>query len=73
MDQAARNNIPCDQMMELFYQDGEHRYFFPDVRSAFVTVYYVDGTEESIVTALATGRAAVADLDRFGISYIVDP
>lgn len=34
-------------------------------------VHYEDGSQENIVTALSAGRAAIADLDKFEVNYIV--
>ncbi len=72
VDWAERKNIPCDTMMELFYEDGVYRYYFPDIRSAHVTVAYADGMTENVTAALEAGRIGIRDLDRFGIGYIAE-
>lgn len=69
VDRTVTEGIPTDQALEPFYEDGEYVYSFPSVRSEYVMVYYTDGTEQTVKEALAEGRIAVGDLDRFGISY----
>ncbi len=69
VDRAERDGLGTAEALEGFYGDGEWLYYFPSIRSAYVTVYYSDGTEEPVREALAAGRVTIADLDRFGIGY----
>ena len=61
------------QAEEPFWEDDINVYSFSCIKSQYVTVYYDDGTEENVKSALQAGWITMADLDRFGISYITDP
>ena len=73
VDAAEEENIPTDTVLELFWSDGEYRYYFPTARSQYVTVFYSDGTRQTVAEALWQGRITVADLDAFGIDYHREP
>ena len=53
--------------------DVTYRYYFPSIRSQYITVYFSDGSSENIITALQTERATIADLNKYGISYYMKP
>ncbi len=57
------------QMLELFYEDDTYEYYFPDVRSDAVIVYFANGEEVPIKDAMSDGRVTPKDLDLFGIKY----
>ena len=69
VDRAEEENLPTDTALELFWSDGEYDYYFPTVRSRYVSVYYSDGTEQTVRAALEEGRIAIADLNTFGVDY----
>ncbi|MBQ8474750.1 MAG: hypothetical protein IJ499_03700 [Clostridia bacterium] len=64
--------VTCDAL-EGFYSDGEYSYYFPSIKSHYITVYYKNGTEENICEALKHERVIIADLDRFEIGYYKEP
>ncbi len=73
VDRTQTESIPTDQALELFFSDDGHKYFFPSIRSQYITVFYSDGTAENIKEALEAGRAHISDLDRFEIPYSAEP
>ena len=72
-DRAKEENLPCDDALEKFYEDESNEYYFSAIKSHYVIVTYNDGTLEDIVTALYAGRVTIADLDKFGIEYYINP
>lgn len=72
-DRAKEENLPCDDALEKFYEDESNEYYFSAIKSHYVIVTYNDGTLEDIVTALHAGRVTIADLDKFGIEYYINP
>lgn len=59
--------------LEPIWEDDANIYSFSCIKSHYVTVYYDDGTEEDVKTALQAGWVTMDDLDRFGIGYITEP
>ena len=72
-DRSKEENLPVAEALERFFSDVDNNYYFPGIKSQYITVYYSDGTSENIITALQTERATIADLDTFGIKYITNP
>jgi len=62
-------DIAFAMALEPIYEDNTAVYCFSCIKSHYVFVYYADGTRETVKTALSSGRATIADLDRFGIGY----
>ena len=60
-------------VVERFYEDQSHIYRFGNSVSQYITVIYTDGTEQNVKDALQEGHITIADLDRFGISYLAEP
>ena len=58
----------CDAH-EGFHADGEYVYYFPSIKSHYVTVRYSDGSENPLKKALYLGDITIADLDEYGIGY----
>ena len=58
---------------EVFYEDADNVYYFPTISSQSIIVTYLNGDSEDIRSALNSGRATIADLDRFGIKYYTEP
>lgn len=67
------DNLGFGQGMEKFYDDEENEYWFGARKSAYIVVHYSNGTTENIRVALRSGRATLADLDRFGFQYYTVP
>lgn len=65
-------DLAFDAALEQIYEDDENIYFLPCIMSEYIIVKYADGTEENIVSALASERVTIKDLDRFGIYYITE-
>ena len=66
-------NRMVSDVEEVFFEDESNRYSFGNPISQYIIVRYADGSEEDIKTALESGRAAIGDLDRFGIHYWIEP
>ena len=69
VDPTKDENFAYDTAVEKFFEDENNEYLFSGIYSQYVVVHYADGTTEDVVTALNSGRATLADLDRFGIRY----
>jgi hypothetical protein len=66
-------NFTYDMAVEKIFEDKNNEYFIGGLYSQHIIVYYTDGTQENIVTALDASRATIADLDKFGIRYWAEP
>lgn len=55
--------------LEPIYEDNTAVYCLSCIKSHYIIVHYADGSQEDVKTALNSGRATIADLDRFGIGY----
>ena len=73
IDPTKKKGFSYDTAMEKFFEDEMYDYFFGGIYSQHVIVHYADGTTEDIVTALNSGKASIADLNRFGIPYWAEP
>ena len=73
IDRTKTEGLPYDMAEEKFFEDGDNEYYFSGIYSHYVIVHYEDGSQEDVVTALSAGRATIADLDKFEVSYIVKP
>ena len=71
IDRTKTENLPYDTAEEQFFEEDGKAYYFSGIYSQYVVVHYEDGSQEDIVTALNAGRAAIADLDKFEVDYIV--
>lgn len=65
-------NYIIAQAVQCFYSEDGINYCFSDMRASCIIVTYLNGKSEDIITALESGRATIADLDRFGIGYFTD-
>ena len=70
---ADSYDLAFDMALEPIWEDETNVYLFSCIKSSIVTVYYANGTEEDVKTALQAGRVTMADLDTFGIHYITEP
>ena len=73
IDRTKIEEIYVAEAYETFYSDETYVYYFANIISPYVIVYYADGTEENVKTALETGHITIADLDANGIGYSVIP
>ena len=73
VDRTKSERLPYDMAEEKFFEDSDNEYYFSGIYSHYVIVHYEDGSQEDVVTALNAGRATIADLDKFEVSYIVKP
>ncbi len=69
VDLTKTQNIITPDALECFYTDANFHYFFDSIKSAYVTVYYKDGTEENVIAALQAGHITVTDLKKYDIWY----
>lgn len=65
VDEAVYADLACERI----YEDDDYLYYFTDMRSNQVFVYYTDGTRERINHALAAGRATIQDMDTYCVGY----
>ncbi len=68
-DRTVTENIPTDEALEGFHADDEYVYYFPSIKSHYVTVKYSDQSEKPVKEALYHGDITITDLDRYGIGY----
>lgn len=73
VDRTLTEQIATDTALEKFYEDDKNEYFYGSIKSEYVIVKYTDGTQETVVSALKNGKITLADLDKYGISYIKQP
>lgn len=71
VDLTKENDITYETNMEFFTEDEEYQYFFGGARGRYIMVYYADGSEENVLSAIEKGHITVEDLDKFGIEYYV--
>lgn len=69
IDRTKTEGIGYDDAFEKFFEDEKYEYYFSGIYSQHIIVHYEDGSQEDIATALNAGRATIADLDRFEVSY----
>lgn len=72
-DREEEERLPCDEAIELFWEDDTTEYYFSCIKSHYVTVMDNTGRTVDIVTALNEGLATIADLDYYGIEYFTQP
>jgi len=73
IDPTNDPDFSYDTAIEKIYDDENNEYFISGVYSQYIIVRYVDGTQEDVKAALYSGRATLADLDKFGIRYWAEP
>ena len=72
-DRAEEENLPCDEAMELFYEDETNEYYFSCIKSQYIMVMDSTGRTTDVVTALNEGLITIDDLDYYGIEYFAVP
>ena len=73
VDRTKSEGLPYDMAEEKFFEDSDNEYYFSGIYSHYVIVHYEDGSQEDVVIALNAGRATISDLDKFVVSFIVNP
>lgn len=66
---ALDENYVCDNKIEILFEDSVNRYFFNCTKSAYIQVYYDDGTNENLKLAINKGNVTMSDLDKYEIKY----
>ena len=72
-DRAVEEQLPCDEALELFYEDETNEYYFSCIKSHYIIVMDNTGRTVDVVTALNEGLITVEDLDYYGIEYFTEP
>jgi len=72
-DRAEEEQLPCDEALELFYEDETNEYYFSCIKSHYIMVMDSTGRTVDVVTALNEGLITIGDLDRYGIEYYTEP
>ncbi len=73
VDRTKTEMLATADALEGFFSDDEYTYYFPSIKSHYITVHYSDGTSENIKDAFGVGRVTIADLDKFDIGYYAEP
>ncbi len=73
VDRTKTEMLATDDALEGFFADDDYYYFFPSIKSQYITVVYSDGTSENVIDAFGSGRVRIADLERFDIGYYAEP
>ena len=73
VDRTRDELLVTPDVLEGFWHDDEYTYYFSSLKGTYIIVHYSDGTQETVLEALAAGRVTIADLDRFGIGYYKEP
>ena len=73
VDLTKENDITYETGIEFWCEDEKYQYFFGGERGRYINVYYADGSEENVLSALEKGHITIQDLDRFQIEYYVKP
>ena len=68
-DRAEEEQLPCDEALELFYEDETTEYYFSCIKSQYIMVMDNTGMTMDVVTALNEGLITIDDLDYYGIEY----
>jgi len=72
-DRAVEEQLPCDEVVEKFYEDETNEYYFSCIKSHYIMVLDSTGRTVDIVTALNEGLITIADLDYYGVEYYAEP
>ena len=73
IDRTKEEGFAYDTALEKFFEDKENEYCFGGIYSQYIIAEYSDGTQRTVKEALARDDMTIADLDRFGVRYIVNP
>ncbi len=73
IDRTKEEGFSYDTALEKFFEDAENEYFFSGIYSEYILAEYTDGTQRTVAEALAREDMTIADLDRFGVRYIMTP
>ena len=53
-----------------FYEDQKYIYYYECLKSKYIIVKYIDGSEETVKEALKKEHITIKDLDEYKIDYI---
>ncbi len=73
IDKTVNSDICTSDALQGFYEDDRYYYSYSSIRSEYVVVEYSDGSEETVMDALAKGIITIADLDAYNIGYYKEP
>lgn len=73
IDKTVNSDICTSDALQGFYEDDRYYYSYSSIRSEYVVVEYSDGSEETVMEALAKGIITIADLDAYNIGYYKEP
>lgn len=68
-DRTQTEELGTDDALEGFHADEEYVYYFPSIKSHYVTVKYSDQSERPLKEAFYRSDITITDLDRYGIGY----
>lgn len=69
IEDTTPNDIILDHVLEHFFTNGNHIYYFPNPISKYIIVTYKDGTTQNVKDALIDGNITIFDLDKQNIKY----
>lgn len=73
IDKTLDSDISTCDALEGFFSDERYDYYYFSIRSEYVVVIYSDGSEETVMDALAKGIITITDLDEYNIGYYKEP
>ena len=62
-------DFSCAEALQQFYEDDYYTYSYPCIKSDYIVVKYINGSEETVKDALKNKRSNIEDLDKFNIKY----
>ena len=60
----------CAEALDEFYEDQKNIYYYECLKSKYIIVKYIDGSEETVKEALKKEHITIKDLDEYKIDYI---
>ena len=69
IDWTEIDEISIAEAFETFYSDEEYEYYFANIISPYIIVYYKDGTAQLLRDALEEGNIKIDDLSQFKIGF----
>ncbi|MBQ6932583.1 MAG: hypothetical protein IJN38_10685, partial [Clostridia bacterium] len=72
-DLTVKQQLTTDTASQPFYEDDEYIYSYPSIRSDYVIVKFINGTQMTAKEALEKGYITIGDLDLWQIKYIKHP
>lgn len=63
-------SFSCAEALDMFYEDENYQYYYNCLKSKYIIVEYIDGSEETVKSALKNNRININELDNYNIEYI---